>query len=114
MSDRLIHKYTETVALLSRGEFAQSLDRKIAELIEAFEAMNADSGKATLEVKLEFKYELGRIDVAATAKIKLPETERFMKTPFWVHDGALSVQHPSQIDMFSGPRTIDRETSRSA
>lgn len=109
---RIIHKYTETVALLSRGEFALSLDRKIREIIEAFEAMNADSGKAQLDVKLEFKFELGRIDIAGSSKIKLPETERFMKTPFWISEGALSVEHPSQADMF-GPRTIEGD-ARSA
>lgn len=109
MNDRVIRSYTETVGLLSRGEFARRIDEEIAKLLEAFENMTADSGKGTLDVKLEFKYELGRIDVAASFKVKSPETDRFMKTPFWIVDGALSVQHPNQHDMFSGPRTIDGE-----
>lgn len=104
---RVIRSYTETVGLLSRGDFARRLDEEMQKLLDAFETMTAESGKGTVDVKLEFKYELGRIDVAASFKTRLPETDRFMKTPFWIVEGALSVEHPSQADMFAGPRTID-------
>ncbi len=111
MNDRVIRSYTETVGLLARGEFASRIDEEMSKLLDAFETMSADSGKGTIDVKLEFKFELGRIDVAATFKVKLPETDKFMKTPFWIVDGALSVQHPNQHDMFSSPRIIDGERS---
>ena len=54
--------------------------------------------------------DVGRIKPAVSAK--LPEPEAMTATPFWPMDGALSVQHPSQADMFAGPRTLaDRETA---
>lgn len=105
---RVIRSYTETVGLLSRGDFARRLDEELTKLLETFENMTADTGKGSIAVKIEFKYELGRIDINPTFKVTPPEHDRFMKTPFWIVDGALSVQHPSQIDMF-GPRTIDGE-----
>ena len=43
------------------------------------------------------------VDVAGV-KSKLPEDKAFSETPFWTLDGGLSVQHPSQTDMFAGPR----------
>lgn len=113
MTNRLIRSYTETVGLLARGDLARRLDEEMEKILTAFEAMTAESGKGSLTLALDFKYELGRVDVAATFKTKLPETDRFVKTPFWVIEGQLSTQHPNQADMF-GPRTIDGEAARSA
>jgi hypothetical protein len=109
MSDRVIRSYTEMLGLLSRGDFSRRLDQELTKLIETLEALPTESGKATITVGVEFKYELGRIDINPTFKVKLPETDRFMKTPFWTIEGALSVQHPSQLDIFSGPRTVEGE-----
>lgn len=102
---RLIRSYCETVGLLSRGEFARRLDEELRKLFDAFETMPTDRGKASLTVDLTFKFELGRVDVEAKFKAKPPETDRFMKTPFWLVDNALSVEHPSQLDMFK-PRAV--------
>lgn len=110
MNDRVIRSYTEMLGLLSRGDFSRRLDQELTKLVETLEALPTDSGKATITVGIEFKYELGRIDINPTFKVKLPDTDRFMKTPFWAIEGALSVQHPSQIDMFSGPRTVAGDT----
>src|SRR5690606_1317765 len=88
------------LGLVSRGDFSRHPDAKLTEAIEALEACPADKCKAEITVKITLDYELGRVDVKGEAKVKLPETAKFMKTPFWVVDGALSVEHPNQIDMF--------------
>ncbi|OJU12732.1 MAG: hypothetical protein BGN85_08680 [Alphaproteobacteria bacterium 64-11] len=102
------------LGLLSRGEFSRRLDEELSNVVDAFDTMAADSGKAEITVKITLKYELGRIDIDPSVKVKLPETARFMKTPFWAVDGALSVEHPNQIDMFPGPRSRDEREEESA
>ena len=97
---RVIRSFREMLGLLSRGDFDRHLDGQLTEALDALDAAPADKCKAEITVKITFDYELGRIDIKADSKVKLPETIRFMKTPFWNVDGALSVEHPSQIDMF--------------
>jgi len=104
---RVLRSFREMLGLLSRGDFSRHLDQKMEEALEALEACPADKCKAELTIKITFDYELGRIDVKGEAKSKLPDTAKFMKTPFWTIDGALSVEHPNQIDMF--PRGVARE-----
>ena len=97
---RVLRSFREMLGLVSRGDFSRHLDAKLTEAIEALEACPADKCKAEITVKITLDYELGRVDVKGEAKVKLPETAKFMKTPFWVVDGALSVEHPNQIEMF--------------
>lgn len=97
---RVLRSFREMIGLLSRGDFSNHLDEKMTEAIDALEACPADKCKAEITVKVTFDYELGRVDVKAEVKTKLPDTAKFMKTPFWTIDGQLSVEHPNQIDMF--------------
>lgn len=97
---RVLRTFREMLGLLSRGEFSRHLDEKMDEAIQALEACPSDKCKAEITVKITFEYELGRIDVKGETKVKLPDTAKFMKTPFWSIDGQLSVEHPNQIDMF--------------
>lgn len=98
---RVLRTFREMLGLMSRGDFSHHLDEKLTEAIAALENCPADKCKAEITVKITLDYELGRIDVKGEAKSKLPETAKFMKTPFWAVDGLLSVEHPSQIDMFA-------------
>jgi hypothetical protein len=98
---RLLRTFREMLGLLSRGDFSRKLDEEMENLVATLEAAPGDSVKAEMTVKIVFKYELGRLDIDPTYKVKLPDTARFMKTPFWTVDGQLSVEHPSQVDMFS-------------
>ena len=104
---RMIRNFCEMLGLLSRREFSRRLDEELTLVLDALETMQADAGKAKITVEIVFSYELGRIDIIPTFKTKLPETAKFMKTPFWTIDGALSVQHPNQIDMFPARVTRD-------
>lgn len=103
---RVIRSYREMLGLLSRGDFSRRLDEELTSVIDALESLPGDSGKAKITVDVEFIFELGRIDIKPTFKTKLPETAKFMKTPFWAIEGALSVEHPSQIDMFTAARPV--------
>lgn len=105
---RVLRTFREMIGLLSRGDFSRHLDKQLNEAIEALEACPADKCKAELTVKVTLDFELGRIDIKAESKVKLPETAKFMKTPFWAIDGQLSLEHPNQIDMFP-PRGASRE-----
>lgn len=100
---RVLRSFREMLGLLSRGEFSRRLDQELTNAVEALESMPADKGKAVITVAITLNYELGRIDIDPGFKVKLPDTARFMKTPFWAIDGALSVEHPNQIDMFPRP-----------
>lgn len=104
----VLRSFRQMIGLLSRGDFSRHCDKLFHEAIEALEACPADKCKAEITVKITFDYELGRIDVKAEAKSKLPDTVKFMKTPFWSIDGALSVEHPNQIDMFPARKVHDR------
>ncbi|MER8941326.1 hypothetical protein NKH82_17725 [Mesorhizobium sp. M0915] len=101
---RVLRTFREMLGLLSRGDFSRHCDKLLNEAILAVEECPADKCKAEIIVKITLDYELGRIDIKADAKSKLPDTVKFMKTPFWTIDGQLSVEHPNQIDMFRAPR----------
>ncbi|WP_223478726.1 hypothetical protein [Oricola indica] len=104
---RLLRTFREMIGLLSRGEVSRKLDEEMENCLNALEEMPADKGKAEVTLKVTFEYELGRIDIKADVKSKLPDTTKFVKTPFWIDDGHLSVEHPNQINMFSSPRGVD-------
>jgi len=106
---RVLRSFREMMGLLSRGDFSRHCDELLNGAIEALEACPADKCKAEITVKITLDYELGRVDIKADAKSKLPDTVKFMKTPFWTIDGQLSVEHPNQIDMFPQPRAAARE-----
>lgn len=106
---RLIRSVTEMLGLLSRGRFAEKCDEHLQHAIQSLESLPDGRGKATLTITLDIAFQEGRLDVTPAVKSKLPEDKGFTGTPFWALEGALSVQHPSQFDMF-GPRAAsDRE-----
>jgi hypothetical protein len=101
---RPIRTFAETVALLNRGRFAEKLDEHLTAAIATLEALPGEKGVAQIAVTLTIAYDAGRLDIKPAVKSKLPEEKAFSGTPFWSYEGGLSVQHPSQLDMFAGPR----------
>lgn len=111
MTDRPIRKFLEAVGLLNRGKFSERLDEELAEAIRTLEAQPNDQGKATITLTISLAYQGGMLQMTPTVKAKLPEGQGFGATPFWTVEGALSTQHPNQIDMW-GPRDAGaRETA---
>jgi hypothetical protein len=99
MSSRLIRRFSEILGLLDR-DFEPKLDTAVRELVESLADLPTEKGKGTITVTLDFEYEKGMFNLLPNVKVKLPEGQKFRRTPFWAHEGALSTQHPSQIDMF--------------
>ncbi len=103
MSTRVIRNVLETMGLLSRGKFSEKCDEHFRKAVEELELLPGEKGTATITITLTLNFESGRLDLKPAVKSKLPEEKGFTGTPFWCVDGGLSVQHPSQHDMF-GPR----------
>ncbi len=115
MSPRPIRRFVEMIGLLNRGRFEEKLDEHLNTSIQTLEALPGEKGTATLTITVTINYESGRLDIKPAVKSKLPEEKAFSGTPFWSYEGALSVQHPSQIDMFAGPRdAAERNRDRDA
>jgi hypothetical protein len=113
MTSPVIRRFASMLELLNRGRFVEKCDNHLAEAIEALEALPAEKGTVTISLSFSLVYEGGRLEIKPAIKSKLPEEKAFSGTPFWTHEGALSVQHPSQIDMFAGPRAADRDRDAS-
>jgi hypothetical protein len=104
MSSPLIRRFVGLLELLNRGRFIEKCDEHLEEALRCLEALPNEKGNVTITVTLQIAFNTGQIDIKPAIKSKLPEEKAFSGTPFWTHEGALSVQHPSQIDLFAGPR----------
>jgi hypothetical protein len=114
MSSPVIRRFVGMLELLSRGRFVEKCDAHLEEAIRTLETLPDESGRASIVVTINFAYEGGRIEIKPSVKSKLPEEKGFSGTPFWTHEGALSIQHPSQHDMFEGPRDATKPRAQSA
>lgn len=99
MAPRLIRQFTETLGLLDRGSFVKKCNDALAETLSTLESQPSEKGKASITVTLDFAFDKGMLQITPSIKNKLPEADRSGATIFWAHEGALSTQHPSQIDI---------------
>jgi len=106
---RTLKTFSEMLGLLSRGRFTEKLDEEMRETIAHLEGLPNEKGKATITVSFQLSYQSGRLDIKPECKVKLPEGQGFTETPFWTVEGELSVQHPSQSDMFAAREVSARE-----
>lgn len=104
MSTRVIRSLFQVLGLNSRGRFEEKANSEMQRLIEALQEHPEDKAKGTLTVTIDFVKLGDRIDMKPSVKAKLPEEKGFASTAFWPVEGGLSVQHPSQSDMFAGPQ----------
>lgn len=104
MSARLIRRFTEVLALVENGESENVCNLAVAQIFERLTDA-ADGTKASLTLKLDFQLTNGVIEWGCEEPtVKLPK-RKFRKAIGWLHEGAISLQHPKQIDMF-GPRDV--------
>ncbi|MFC3693391.1 hypothetical protein [Chenggangzhangella methanolivorans] len=104
MTSRPIRNFLELVGILQRGVVAEKLNEALATTVETLQALPGGKGKAVITLTVEVACDQDRIDVLPAIKCKLPEDKAFARTPFWAFEGALSTQHPSQMDMWGAPR----------
>lgn len=104
MSQRVIRSFLQALGLLSRGRLEEKLNDEMSRVIGALEEHPEEKAKASLCLTIEFTKLADRIDLRPTVKTTLPKEKELPSTTFWPLENGLSVQHPSQTDMFSGPR----------
>lgn len=109
---RIIRDYRTVLELIARGRLIERLDEKTAEVLAALEAEDDDKAKASLQVKLSFQRVGDRTDITAAVQVTLPPDKPLPTTTLFVVEGGLSLQHPSQMDMFSGPRDAAPSSSK--
>lgn len=109
MSARLIRRFAEIVALVENGELEQGCNEAVTKIFEALEGAS-EGAKASLTLKLDFVLKNGIVEFGSEEPaVKVPK-RKYRKAIGWIHEGALSLQHPKQIDMF-GPREVPTATA---
>lgn len=109
MTARPIRRLTELLGLLDGGKFERACDEALADALATLEALPKEQGTAEIILTLKIAYDSGRVDVQPVLKSKLPEGQAFGRTPLWVAEGALSTQHPNQMDIFA--RAVDGKSA---
>ncbi len=100
---RLIRSFFQSVGLIQRGKVEEKLDTELSRVITALEEHPDDIASGSVTLTVTVKKMADRYEVVPKVDTKLPKEKPFNGAAFWVVDGALSVEHPSQADMF-GPR----------
>lgn len=91
------------VGMIDRGHLIRDGNDKLADVLSTLTAMSAEApkrkvkGKVTLEVDIEVVN--GVATISATVKAKKPEPERGASLFWTTADGALTTEHPQQLDM---------------
>ena len=101
---RVIRDFRTITELIARGRLVEKLDAQILNLIEALEDSDDDKSKASLQLTLTFQRIGEKTDIRATYKATPPPDKPLPAVTLFNVEGGLSLQHPSQIDMFAGPR----------
>ncbi|WP_029554806.1 hypothetical protein [Xanthobacter sp. 91] len=104
---RTLRKFFEAVGIMHRGRVEEEADSELHRLIEAVEQHPDETASGTITLTIKVQKVGDRIDCLPQIDMKPPKKKGFKACTFWIVDGALSVEHPSQQDMF-GPRDITR------
>jgi hypothetical protein len=100
------------IGALDGGDAAAELSRHITETLAALKEHTAGrpkvkaKGKVSLVLSIAVEGSSATIDVEIDSKRPRPVRGSSF---FWVlDDGSLTTEHPTQVDMFAGPRAVDR------
>lgn len=96
---------------LEGGDLARELSNQItgalAQLKEQAGNRPKNKVKGKVALVLDLEVEAGAATITGNIETKLPKPARGSSF-FWVlDDGALSTEHPQQMNFFSGPRAAD-------
>lgn len=100
---------TDIIGRLENGDLAHDLSGEIRAVIQALQEAAGDKHVAKGSVTLTLKFEQQGIKTEIDAEIssKTPKKTRPRSFFFTTEDGALSLEHPNQHDMF--PREASRK-----
>ncbi|MFG1370733.1 hypothetical protein V5F32_00990 [Xanthobacter oligotrophicus] len=113
MAPRIIRSFFQAVGLMSRGKVEEKLNTKLAEALEALEQHPEEKATAEVGVVVVVTKLGDRYDLKPKLMSKLPKEKELSSTTFWPLEGGLSVEHPSQSDMFA-PRDAASRRSEPA
>ncbi|KQS90325.1 hypothetical protein [Rhizobium sp. Leaf386] len=101
---RKLHDFSQIIGLLENGKLNPELSTRTAETLDALhelsEAIDGGKVKGSLTLKLEFTVKDGQVEIQTAFDNKIPKRPRRVSTFWIVEDGALSMEHPRQHDMF--------------
>lgn len=104
MSKGIIHDFLQAIGLIGRGRTHEKLNDEMARLIQAMQDHPEDKASGSITLTMKFTKLVDRIDLQPEIKTVLPKEKGLASATFWPAEGGLSVEHPSQHDMFGGPR----------
>ncbi len=113
MAQRIIRSLFQFVGLMHRGKVEEKCNAELRRLIEALEQHPDEKASGSITITLTVTKLGDRLDHQPKIETKLPKEKGFGSVTSWTSDGGLSLEHPSQSDMF-GPRDTarsDRETA---
>lgn len=105
---KIIRQCTEIISVIERGDAAHDLTLEIEKVLKACQDAAGPKTKAKGEVtlKLSFEVEGQFVEIKADIGSKVPKIKRGSTAYFLTTDGQLTTEHPSQPDMFGGPREV--------
>lgn len=112
MSVREFSQATEILALLERGDLAADLSVEIRKVISDLQERAGQKGKASghVTLRLDMTIEDGvKLEVRGKIETKTPPIPRRASWLFATPNGTVSVEHPSQRDMFTRDVTGERK-----
>lgn len=110
---RIIRDFRTVIELCARGRLVERLDEKLGAVLDALADSVDEKASASLSLTLDLQRVGDRIDIKPKVAFKPPPDKAVPATPLFFAEGGLSLQHPSQVDMFAGPRVASKPLSRS-
>lgn len=105
------------IGSLEHGETAAELTRIITKTLSELKELAGNRPKhkvkGSVSLKLNIEVEQGTATITADIDAKTPKPLRGASFYWVLDDGALSLEHPQQQDMFSGPREAGERAQNS-
>lgn len=102
------------IGILEGGALAPALSKEITETLSELNDHSTDNPrkkiKGSVTLKLDVEVEAGAATIHADISSKRPKAVRGSSFFWLLEDGALSTEHPQQMNMF-GPRDSDRDVA---
>lgn len=106
----LIRDFLKAVGLMHRGKVKEKLDAELAKVLDAVDQHPEEAASGTVLLSVTVRKMGDRLDLLPKIETKLPKDKAFGPAAFWLVDGALSLQHPDQDDMFAPREVRPRES----
>lgn len=105
---KVIRQATEILGVIERGDAAHEMTLEIERVLKALQDASGPKQKAkgSVTLKLEFEVEGSFLQIKADIASKVPKIKRGSTAYFLTQDGQITLEHPSQTEMFSGPRSM--------